>query len=418
MKQSRLFTKTRKEAPSDEVSKNAELLIRAGYINKDFAGVYTLLPLGVKSVEKISNIVREEMLSVGGVETQSAALQNKEVWAKSGRWDDEVLDVWFKTQLKNGTELGLASTHEEPLTHMMKNYISSYKDLPAYIFDIRSVFRNETRAKSGLIRGREFFWKALYSFSENKEQHDEFYAKITEAYHNVFKRVGLGDQTFLTFASGGSFSQYSHEFQTLCDAGEDTVYLDEEKKIAVNQEVYTDEVLSDLGLKKENLKERKAIEVGNIFSLATKFSEPLELSYMNKEGKKELVYMGSYGIGISRLLGVIAENLSDDDGLVMPVSVAPYTVHLLVFGNNEALQTEAQSLYHDLKNAGIEVLFDDRDAGPGEKLRDADLIGIPYRLVVSEKAAQQGGVEVRNRKTGDVQFVDSSLMVSHFDELI
>ncbi len=419
MKQSRLFTKTRKEAPSDEVAKNAQLLIRAGYIYKEFAGVYTLLPLGVRVVENIANIVREEMNAIGGIETQSAALQKKEAWEKSNRWDDEVLDVWFKTSLKNGTELGLASTHEEPLASMMKDYISSYKDLPRYVYDIRSVFRNETRAKSGLIRGREFFWKALYSFSENKEQHDAFYEQTKVAYHNVFSRVGLGDTTFLTFASGGSFSQYSHEFQTLCDAGEDTIYLDTETGIAVNHEVYQDEVLNDLGLKKENLVEHKAVEVGNIFSLAEKFSEPLELSYTDKEGKQQLVYMGSYGIGISRLLGVIAENLSDEDGLVMPVSVAPFSVHLLTFGNNDALYTEAESLYHDLKNAGIEVLFDDRlTVGPGEKLRDADLIGIPYRLVVSEKASQQGGVELKDRKTKKVSFIDPSLIISHLSELL
>ena len=418
MRQSQLFTKTRKDAPRDEESKNAELLIRAGYIHKELAGVYTLLPLGARAVNNIANIVREEMNSIGGVEMQSAALQKKEAWQKSGRWDDQVLDVWFKTQLKNGTEVGLASTHEEPLALMMKDYISSYKDLPRYIYDVRSVFRNETRAKSGLMRGREFFWKALYSFSENKEQHDEFYKKSQDAYMPVFQRIGLGDTTFLTFASGGSFSQYSHEFQTVCDAGEDLVYIDEEKGIAVNKEVYTDEVLADLGLDKEKLVERKAVEVGNIFSLADKFSEPLDLNYMDSEGKKQTVYMGSYGIGISRLLGVLAENLSDEHGLSLPVSVAPFAVHLVTFGNNEAIFTEAESLYHDLKQAGVEVLFDDRDGRPGEKLRDADLIGIPYRLVVSEKASENGGVEVKKRSTGDIEFMDASRIVAYITEII
>jgi prolyl-tRNA synthetase len=418
MKQSQLFTKTRREAPADEVSKNAQLLIRAGYIYKEMAGVYTLLPLGVRMVNKIADIVREEMNAIGGIETQSSALQKKEPWQESGRWSDEVTDVWFKTELKNKTQLSLAFTHEEPMTAMMRDYIASYKDLPRYTYDIRSIFRNEARAKSGLMRGREFFWKALYSFSRDEQQHQDFYEVSKQAYMNVFERVGLGDTTFLTFASGGSFSQYSHEFQTVCEAGEDTIYVDEQKGIAVNKEVYTDEVLADLGLNKESLVEQKAVEVGNIFSLGYKFSEPLNLKYTNEDGKQDLVYMGSYGIGISRLLGVIAENLSDDDGLVIPISVAPFTLHLVTFGDNEAVATEAESLYHDLKGAGIEVLFDDRDAGPGEKLRDADLIGIPYRLVVSEKAAENGGVEVKNRKTGEVEFLDASRLVAHFTDVL
>lgn len=417
MKQSRLFTKTRKEAPSDEVSKNAQLLIRAGYVYKEMAGVYTLLPLGLRVVNKIAQIIREEMNDIGGVETQSAALQSKESWQATNRWDDEVVDNWFKTELKNGMELGLAFTHEEPLTAMMRDYISSYKDLPRYVYDIKTVFRNETRAKSGLMRGREFFWKALYSFSESEEQHNEFYEEAKQAYLRIFKRVGLGDTTYLTFASGGSFAQYSHEFQTISEAGEDTIHIDNAKNIAVNKEVYTDEVLKDLGLNKSNLVEKKAVEVGNIFSLSTKFSEPLGLSFTTQEGEQKHVIMGSYGIGITRLLGVIAENLSDEDGLVLPQSVAPFKVHVVTFGKNEAIFREAESLYHDLKNAGIEVLFDDREnVGPGEKLRDADLIGIPYRLVVSEKSSENGGVELKNRATGEVEFMDPSRIVAYFGE--
>ena len=224
MKQSQLFTKTRKEAPRDEESKNAQLLIRAGFVNKEFAGVYSLLPLGLRVSEKIAHIIREEMNAVDGIEIQSSALQQKTTWEKT-RWDE---DVWFKTELSNGTELGLAFTHEEATAAMMQNYISSYKDLPVYPYDVRSVFRNEARAKSGLMRGREFFWKALYSFSRNAEEHNVFYEKMKIAYQNIFQRVGLGGTTYLTFASGGSFAKYSHEYQTICDAGEDTIYIDEE----------------------------------------------------------------------------------------------------------------------------------------------------------------------------------------------
>ena len=416
MKQSQLFTKTRKEAPSDETSKNAQLLIRAGYIHKVFSGGYTLLPLAVKVLENIADIIRDEMNSIGGQEMQSTALQAKEPWEATNRWDDVVVDNWFKTELKNGTELSLAFTHEEPMTVMMKNFVSSYKDLPIYPYDIRSVFRNEARAKSGVMRGREFYWKALYSFSKDEQEHLEFYEKIADAYQRIFQRVGLGANTYKTFASGGTFSKYSHEFQTVCDAGEDVIYIDKEKKIAVNQEVYTDTVLADLGLPKSSMVEEKAVEVGNIFSLSDKFSAPLELHYTDEEGKPQNVFMGSYGIGISRLMGTIVETMSDDKGIVWPEEIAPFTVHLVTFGKNENVFREAENLYHDLKNAGIEVLFDDRDAGPGEKLNDADLMGMPYRIVVSEKSAEKGGVEITKRASGDVEFIDPSRVVAFFTE--
>lgn len=396
MRQSHLFTKTRKEAPADEVSKNAQLLIKAGFIHKEMAGIYALLPLGVRVVNNIAEIIRQEMNAVGGSEMQSTALQRKEVWDKT-RWSDDIVDNWFKTNLKSGGELGLAFTHEEPMTAMMKSFIHSYKDLPAYPYDIRTVFRNEMRAKSGIIRGREFFWKALYSFSKDKEQHDEFYDRITQAYKNVFNRVGLGSSTYLTFASGGTFSKYSHEFQTICDAGEDTVYVHHEKNIAVNKEVYTDEVLADLGLTRNELTEEKAVEVGNIFSLGYKFSEPLELQYMNNEGKPMLVYMGSYGIGISRLMGVIVEQFSDEKGIIWPESVAPFRVHLIKIGDSLEVTKRSEEVYAQLQQAGIEVLFDDRDMGAGAKFADSDLMGIPYRVVVSDTTIKEGGIEIKRR---------------------
>lgn len=402
MRQSQLFTKTRKEVPADEISKNAQLLIQGGFIHKEMAGIYTLLPLGLRVVNKIAEIIRDEMNAVGGVEMQSTALQRQEVWDKT-RWDDAIVDNWFKTKLKNGTELGLAFTHEEPMTVMMKNFIQSYKDLPVYSYDIRSVFRNEMRAKSGIIRGREFFWKALYSFSKNQAEHDVFYEKITQSYKNVFERVGLGDKTYLTFASGGTFSKYSHEFQMICDAGEDSIYISKEKNIAVNKEVYNDEVLADLGLLKGDLVEEKAVEVGNIFSLGHKFSEPLELTYKDAEGKLETVFMGSYGIGISRLMGTIAEVFSDNKGVIWPENVAPFKVHLIQLGN---ASEEATKIYETLQKKGVEVLLDDRDASAGAKFADADLIGIPWRVVVSEKSLEKGGYEIKKRNEEESKIVD------------
>jgi len=403
MYQSQLFTKTQKNAPKDEVSLNAQLLIRAGFVHKEMAGVYTILPLGLRTLNKIANIVRDEMNNTGGMEIQSAALQKKEIWEKSGRWSDEVVDNWFKTRLKTDAELGLAFTHEEPLASMMKSFISSYKDLPVYVYDIRSVFRNETRAKSGIMRGREFFWKALYSFSKNESEHNEYYEKAKTAYKNIFDKLGLGGKTYLTFASGGSFSKYSHEFQTICEAGEDIIYIDEEKKIAVNKEVYTDEVLNDIGLTKDNMVEKKAIEVGNIFSLGYKFSEPFSLKYKDESGQDQLVFMGSYGIGISRLMGVIVELCNDSNGILWPESVAPFRVHLISLGKNE----EAEKIYNDFEKNNIEVLYDDReDTSAGGKFADVDLIGIPWRVVVSEKSLAGGGVEVKKRSKKESEIVE------------
>jgi len=399
MRQSKLFTKTRKEGPADEVSKNAELLVRGGFIHKELAGVYSYFPLGLRVLSKIRNIIREEMNALGGQEIYLSTLQDKSLWQKTDRWDDEKIDVWFKTKLRNGTELGLGFTHEEPLTTIMKSFISSYRDLPKYVYQFQDKFRNEERAKSGILRGREFLMKDLYSFCKDSAEHDEFYDKSKEAYKNIFDRVGIGHLTYLTFASGGAFSKYSHEFQTISDVGEDMIYVDEGKQIAVNKEVYNDEVLERLGLNKNNLIEKKSIEVGNIFSLGTKFSLPLGLSYKTENGEEQPVVMGSYGIGLPRLMGTVVEVLSDERGIVWPESIAPFRVHLIEISNEKLeIRKEAEQLYDSLQKKGVEVLYDDRsDSTPGEKFADADLIGIPYRVVVSERSLEKGGVEVKGR---------------------
>jgi len=396
MKQSQLFTKTRKEAPRDEVSKNAQLLIRAGFVHKEMAGVYSFLPLGLRVLDKINSIIRKEMNAIGGQEIFMTALQDKNIWEKTSRWSDDVIDNWFKTSLKNGTELGLGFTHEEPITRIMTNYISSYKDLPFSAYQIQTKFRNEARAKSGIMRGREFMMKDLYSFSRDEKEHDEFYQKAGEAYMKIFNTVGVGDKTFKTFASGGSFSKYSHEFQTISDAGEDKIYICEKCSIAVNEEIIKEQnKCPECGNSK--LKEGKSIEVGNIFSLGTRFSEALGLTYNDEKGEKQFVIMGCYGIGPGRVMGTIVETLSDEKGIVWPESVAPFQVHLLSLNEDK----EAEKVYNELEKAGIEVLFDDRDTRPGEKFADSDLIGIPWRVVVSKKSLENGGVEVKRRDGDD-----------------
>ncbi|MDB5182301.1 MAG: putative prolyl-tRNA synthetase, prolyl-tRNA synthetase [Candidatus Saccharibacteria bacterium] len=405
MKASQLFTKTQKEAPADEVSKNAQLLIRAGYVHKEMAGVYTFLPLGLKVLENINQVIREEMNAIGGQEMKLTALQDAEIWKATDRWDDEKVDVWFKTKLKNDTELGLAPTHEEPLVRAVKPYVNSYKDLPFLAYQIQTKFRNEVRAKSGVMRGREFLMKDLYSFARTEAEHEELYEKIKQAYFKVYTRLGIGDQTFITFASGGMFSKYSHEFQTVCDAGEDIIYLDRKQKIAVNEEVLDDEVLKSLNIKREDLEEVKAAEVGNIFTLKDKYSKPLGLTFVDENDKDQNVLMGCYGIGPSRLVGVITELLGDEKGLVWPVNIAPYKVYLAVLGQDEAVVKAANDLYEDLQTSGISVLYDDRDVRPGEKFADADLLGMPYRIVVSNKTLEQGKIEVKGRTASETDLI-------------
>lgn len=414
MRQSHLFTKTRKQAPKDEVAKNAQLLIRAGFIHKEMAGAYSYLPLGLRVFKRIEQVVREEMNAIGGQEIVLTALQNPELWTKTGRWQDDAIDVWFKPKLKSGAEVGLAPTHEEPLTALMSEYVQSYKDLPKYVYQFQTKFRNELRAKSGIMRTREFVMKDLYSFSRSEEEFREFYEACAAAYMKVFTRVGLGDVTFRTFASGGSFSKFSDEFQTLSESGEDIVYLDRAKGVAVNKEVYQDDVLTELGLKKEELTEEKAIEVGNIFPLGTRFSDALGLTFKDEKGEARPVIMGSYGIGPGRLMGTVAEVLSDEKGIVWPKEIAPFPVHLVaIAGGNPDVVAEADHLYDILKENEIEALYDDRDARAGEKFADADLIGIPTRLVVSEKTVSEGGVEVSSRKNGGATLVSDSNIVEH-----
>lgn len=406
MRQSQLFTKTRKEAPKDEVSKNAQLLIRAGYIHKEMAGVYTFLPLGLRVIEKINIVIREEMDAIGGEEVCMSSLQDSELWKSTDRWSDEVVDVWFKSQFKAGGEVGFAWTHEEMITRIMREYIRSHKDLPRFVYHIQNKFRNEARAKSGIMRTREFLMKDLYSFSRTKEEHDTFYEACAQAYQRIFNRVGIGDKTYKTFASGGAFTQFSHEFQTLSDAGEDVVYVSEEKGIAVNSEVLEETNLSDLGITRDELEERKSIEVGNIFSLGTRFSETLGLTFKDEDGNEQPVIMGSYGIGPARAMGTAVELHADEKGIVWPESIAPFRAHLILLnGDNAEVTDYADGIYNALTQRGVEVLYDDRDLRAGEKFADSDLIGIPYRVTVSAKTKEEGTFELTTRTDGETTFL-------------
>lgn len=558
MKVTQLFTRTQKQAPADEVAKNAQLLIRAGFIHKEMAGVYTFLPLGLKVLEHINQVIREEMNAIGGVELRLTTLQDAGIWKATDRWDDEKVDVWFKTKLKNGSELGLGPTHEEPLVRAVKPFVKSYKDLPFLAYQIQTKFRNETRAKSGVMRGREFLMKDLYTFARTENEHDELYEKVKQAYVNVFERLGIGEKTVLTFASGGMFSKYSHEFQTLVEAGEDQIYYDEVDGQYLNREIVpaktgtqnakedfkelekkelagvvgveallqalnipiekstkalffttdTNEVIMavvrsdysvdtdklttvleaeeltptaperikeltgaevgyaglldapnirvvcddsleglcnfetganktgyhavnvnfgrDVALPKAfhdikvpkpgdiNPKNDKpypvynGAEVGNIFTLKDKFSKPLGLTYVDQNDQEQNVLMGCYGIGPSRLVGVIAELLSDERGLVWPDNIAPFRVYLVQIGD---VGEEAQALYDELTKQGISVLWDDRDARPGEKFADAELMGIPHRVVISQKTLALHQIEYKNRTSDTPEMLTTEELI-------
>ena len=406
-----MIGKTKKQPPKDEESISAQLLLRGGFIHKEIAGVYTFLPLGLRVLNKIVQIIREEMIAIDGQEMSLTALQNPEVWKKTGRYDDAVVDIWFKTKFKNGTETCLAITHEEPLTNLMIQQIESYKDLPIYAFQFQTKFRNEIRVKGGLLRVREFLMKDLYSFDKTKEEHEKYYEKVRQAYMKIWDRVGIGNETYLTFASGGSFSKFSHEFQTICETGEDTIYLDREKKIAVNKEVYNDDVLEELGIRKENLEEVKAIEVGNIFPLGTRFSEALGLYYTDEGGKKKPVVMGSYGIGPGRVLATIVELKHDEKGIIWPKNVSPYQIMLIGLNlEKHEVKKQTEELYEKLLSENIDVLYDDReDITAGQKFADYDLIGIPYRAVISQKT--KGLIELKKRNEKESSLVS-------FEELL
>ena len=409
MRLSKNFTRTIKQAPADEVARNAQLLIRAGYVHKTMAGVYSYLPLGLKVVENIKQIVREEMNKIDSQELVMSTLQSKELWQETGRWSDELVDVWFKSKLQDGTEVGFGWTHEEPIVDLLRNYLKSYKDLPISVYQFQNKLRNELRAKSGIMRGREFVMKDMYSVHASKEDLDKYYNAAIEAYKRCYDRFGIGDETYVTFASGGAFTKFSHEFQTICDAGEDYIYLHRGKNIAVNEEVL-DEAVKELGIDRSELERVKTAEVGNIFNFGTQKSEEMRLVFTDADGVEQYAYMGSYGIGITRVMGVIVEKFADDKGLVWPENIAPAKVYLVQIGSQS--RATADELYQKLQSAGIETIYDDRDERPGVKFADAELLGIPYRVTVSDRLLDDGKWEVSTRQTGEQRLLTADELLA------
>lgn len=393
MRLSQSLSQTSKTFSSDDPTANAKLLTQAGFVKRESAGVYSFLPFGWMVMRKIIEIIREEMNAVEAQEVLMPALVPIEYWQKTGR---DNVEIGFQPSEK----YILGWSHEEVVTPMGKQRIKSYRDLPFCAYQIQTKFRNEPRAKSGLMRGREFMMKDAYSFHTNQADLEKYYARMKQAYFNVFTRCGL--ESFYVDAPGGEFTKKrSHEFQVLTEAGEDKIFVCDKCKLAWNSELDVKKCEKCGG----ELKEKKGAEVGNIFDLSTRFSEAFDVKYLDENGKQQLVVMGCYGIGVSRIMAVVAEVHHDEKGLLWPESIAPFAVHLVGLGKDEAAKKAAEELYQQLSKAKIEVLFDERDMAAGAKFADADLIGIPLRVVVSPKTLEAGGVEIKKRNSQEVNTI-------------
>ncbi len=407
MLQSKLFYKTTKNKTAGADSVSHDLLTRAGYIDQLMTGVYSFLPLGFRVLKNIENIVRKNMQDIGGQELLLPVLQPKENWVKTDRINIEK-EIIFLLKGNGDKEYVLGPTHEEVVTPLAKKIVFSYRDLPFYVFQIQDKLRDELRPKSGLLRVREFLMKDLYSFHANQADLDIYYETVAKAYEKIFKELGISKLTHRTLASGGSFSKYSDEYQTLTESGEDTIYICTKCHIAINKEIKAENPKCPKCNNAE-FQEKKAIEVGNIFKMGTRFTKPFDLKFTNRDGQDKPVLMGCYGIGLGRLMGAIVEASHDDKGIIWPKSVAPFLVHLLQIENTPKVKKAVLKLYADLQKENITVLYDDRqDKSAGEKFAEADLLGIPYRIVVSEKTLVKNSVEVKERGSSSAKLVKIS----------
>ncbi|MCK5044369.1 hypothetical protein KAR26_01390 [Candidatus Parcubacteria bacterium] len=394
---SKLFSKSLKNVKKYD-SLNATLLQKGGFIDQVMAGVYSYLPLGLRVLRKIEHIVRSEMDAIGGQEILMPVLHPKKNWEKTNRWDN--MDILFKLKGAGDKDFALGPTHEEIVTPLAQKMVFSYKDLPVVVYQIQDKFRNEPRAKSGILRGREFIMKDMYSFHTSEKDMDVFYEQVERAYETIWQRLGIDKITLKTYASGGSFSKYSHEYQTLCDTGEDIIYICDKCNVAINKEIVS-EHKACIQCGNKDLTEKKAIEAGNIFKLKTKFSDAFNFKFTDKDGKEKGVEMGCFGLGVTRVMGILAECFNDDKGLIWPESVSPYKVHLIGLNlEDEEIKQKTFDVYEKLQSAGVDVLFDDREnMSAGEKFADADLVGITWRAVSSKRTGDK--IEVKKRRDAE-----------------
>jgi prolyl-tRNA synthetase len=409
---SQLFSKSERAFPKDEEAVNAKYLIRGGFIRKMSSGVFTYLPLGLRVLEKINKIIREEMNAIGGEELLMPALVARDYWEKANRWDVEVV---YKLKTQAGEEFGLGWTHEEVVASIAKHFIQSYKDLPRAVYQIQTKFRHEPRAKNGLLRGREFLMKDLYSFHASVEDLNDYYEEVRKAYARVFKRAGL--TALVTEASGGAFTkEYTHEFQVPVSSGEDVIFYCGKCRYSQNKEVARMKEGDACPKCGGKVLSSNAIEVGNIFRLGTRFSDAFDLKFVDEHGAAQKVVMGSYGIGPSRVLATIVETSHDDRGIIWPKSVAPFGIHVISLGKSPSVKKAGKQLYGELTKRGVEAAWDDRDAPAGEKFADADLIGAPLRVVISEKTLAEKKVEVKFRDKISGKLVSSAQLIKQISK--
>lgn len=393
MRYSHLFgQKTLRQAPQDAEAISHKLLVRGQFIDKLAAGIYSFLPLGDLVHKKIEQIIREEMKAIGGQEITLPALQPKELWQKTNRWET-MSPPLFKFKDQHGKELTIGPTHEEVITQLVAERVQSYKDLPIYLYQIQTKFRNEIRSTGGLLRVREFSMKDLYSFHTDEDDLKNYYEKVRQAYLKIFTRCGF-EVKIVEAESGSIGGAVNHEFMLLCETGEDTVIFCQKCDWAANVEKVKE--VSRCPECGGMVKKAKAIENGHIFNLGTKYSETLGAYFTAKDGQKKPIVMGCYGIGVGRLLASIVEVHHDERGIIWPVSVSPFQVHLIVICETQDVTRKAEKIYDELQRSGVDILYDDReDVSAGEKFADADLIGCPVRLVVSEKT--QDKIEWKKR---------------------
>ena len=394
MKQSLLFAPTLRDMPKEAEVISHKILLRGGYIKQNAAGVYTYLPLGYRVIKKIENIIREELDNIGCSELLMPALQTKDLWVESGRWDAYGKEL-MRMKDRHDREFCLGPTHEEVITSIVRDFITSYKKLPLALYQIQTKFRDEFRPRFGLMRGREFIMKDLYTFSATQEDLDEWYLKVRKAYQNILDRLEL-NYRIVRADSGNIGGKSSEEFMILCEIGEDTIVYSDSSDFASNTELYDlkdgDPSPDGIG----TIKTAKGIEAGHIFKLGTKYSEPLKAMFIDKDGKQKPIIMGCYGIGVSRLLMAVLEQHYKNEKAIWPKEIRPFDVHVLAL---EKEGTEgyniAVDVYNKLKAKGYDVLFDDRQESPGVKFKDADLIGIKNRVIVGRKAVE-GVFEYKN----------------------
>lgn len=416
MKYSQAFAKTTRNTAKDEVTANADLLTRAGFVDKLMAGAYNYLPLGLRVLRNIEEVVRQEMNAVGGQEILMAMLHPKANWTTTGGWEN--IDVLFKVKSRTDKEYALGQSEEEVVTPLVMSRVNTYQDLPIAAYQIHWKFRDELRSKSGLLRGREFLMKDMYSFHQDQADFDKFYEVVKQAYLKIYSRLGLVAK--VTEASGGSFSEkISYEFMVLTDAGEDDILYCDTCEFCVNVEI------TDLKEKatcpkcgKGFLAQARASEVGNVFDLGQKYGKDFDLSFQAQDGSRQYPVMGCYGIGISRLMGVIVEKFHDDRGIIWPATISPAQVHLVNLGASAQVQEQAEKLYRQLMSQGVEVLWDDREASAGVKLADADLIGLPHRIIISERSLADNQVEYKKRSGSESQMLSLTNIKSELSELV